>query len=893
MDVLWCWLERLRGVLFRSRVEREIEAEMRLHLEMETEALIASGLDPATARRQARLGFGTVEAHRARAREERWGHALGVVVQDTHYAVRLLRKTPVLAVSALATLALGIGGSAAVLGIVQGVLLAPLPYDAAERVVWIQTRWAGAPDARISPAEFLDYEAELDAVFSHLGVYAPSTATLTGDGEAVAVPAAWLSWQTFSALGVQPILGRTFTAEEDRSGAPVILVSEGVWQQRFAGAEDVLGRELVVDARAREIIGVLPASFRLPDRLLAGEPEKLFGPHGIDPAQVTDRGSHYLYGVARRRPGISLGEAAGALEMLATDFRRRYPADYPEEEAFTATAVALARHIRGPVTLPIAVLAGAVGLVLAITCINVAGLLLARLDRRRHELALRASLGAGRRRIGAQMLVESLVLTLAGGALGIGVGQALLGLLLADLPAGLGWLSAARIDLRVIAGAVLLSALTGLAVGLAPARHAARQALIPALRPAGRGSAGRGDRRLRRALSVLQLALALVLLVVAGLLLRSFDALLRVDPGFRAEGAVAASLALPAAAYPENGDVVGFFRSLEPMLAAIPGVQAAGFVTNLPLASGLGDMDFEIAGRPLAAGAVEPVADWQVVSPGYFASIGLQLVAGRPILATDGAENAGVLVVSETFARTYFPGEQALGRRLRLLGDGTAPAIAEIVGIVADVRHRSLAEAQRAQMYFAHEQFRFWGSRRAAARMTLVAASAQPADALRPAIESAVRRLDPGLPLLAYRSLEEVRRASVAVPRLLTQALGGFALVALVLAAIGIYGVMAQLVAQRIPELGIRLALGARRSAVAWMVIREGLLLTLAGLAVGSALALMLAGGLERVLYGVAANDLPTFAAVTSLLAISAVLACSLPARRATRVDPARLLRAP
>lgn len=892
MDRMWRWYERLRGLLLKSRVEREILDEMQFHIEQETELLIERGLEPKAARRQAMLAFGGIEAQRTRAREARWGRHADLMVRDTHYALRLLVKNPGLSAAMLLTLALGIGGSAAVFGIVQGVLMAPLPYADPDGVAWVSTRWEGTPEGRISPAEYLDYRDDLDAVFSHFGVYSFGTATVTGDGEAVALPVAWMSSETLDALGVSPILGRGFTDQEDESGAAVMLIGEGLWRSRFAGDPDVLGRDIVVNGSARQIIGVVPASFRLPESFFADRGQVLFGPQGIDATEVDDRGSHYLSGVARLRDDVDFQTAAGTFESVSSGFRRRYPNDYPESEGFTGQARPIAERIRGPVKAPIAILAAAVSLVLSITCFNVAGLLLARAERRRREFGLRAALGAGRGRIVVQVMIESLVLAVLGGLLGVLTARAILATLLAELPSGLSWLSGATVDARVLALALGLALVTGLVFGIAPARRLGRQALDPSRLTGGRFASGRRDRRLRRLLSAAQVGVALALLVGAGVLLRSFDALRSVDPGFRTDGVVTARVGLPFVAYPENEDLTGFFAAFETALAAIPGVEAAGLVTNLPLASRLGDMDFEIEGRPLAAGASEPFADWQVATPGYFRAIGSRLIAGRAIEPSDRADTRGVVVVSTTFVERYFPNESALGKRMRLLGDGTGPAIAEIVGIVEDVKHNTLSQPATPQMYFAHRQFRFWSSRRAVSAMSLVVASESAPETLRPAIVSALAALDPGLPLVRFQTLEEVRRSSVALPRLLSQSIAAFALVALILAAVGIYGIVAQLVASRIPEIGVRLALGAQRRSIAWMVLREGLALTVAGLAVGGVLTLIAARGLEQVLFGVSPFDPTTFATVAGTLAITALGACYLPARRATRVEPAHSLRA-
>ncbi len=893
MDHVWRWIERLRRLVFKSRVDQEVHDEMRHHLEMEIQQRVGRGMDPAEARRTAMIDFGGVERYRAEARDVRWGSRWDDVLQDARYALRTLRKQPGFTGVAVLTLAVGIGASTAVFSLVNAVLLRPLPYAAPEDAVWIQTSWEGSPNASISPAEFLDYRDRLTEVFSAVGVYAFGALNLTGDGEPARVRSAGLSSQAFDALGVAPTIGRTFTDAEDLASAQVLLLSDSLWRQRFAADPAVVGRKLTVNSREWEVIGVLPADFRLPEHLLAGSQAHLFVPLGIDPANVTNRGSHYLSGVARVRPGISMQQAVVALETLALGFGQEFPDAYPVDERFLATGVPLTEQVRGPIQGPLWVLALTVAFVLLVTCANVASLILARADHREREFALRSALGAGNGRIAGQVVVESTLLGLAGGALGIAIAYGVTHGLVAWMPFDLPWLADVGINQRVLIFACLLSIGTGWLFGLFPALDVGRARLMMALKEGAKTSRGsRRSQRTRRYLAIGEIAIALMLLSGAGLLGRSFIRLLDVDPGFQTADVATTRVSLPSSGYPENGDVTGFYRELVPRLAVLPGVTGAGAVTNLPLATRLGDMNFEIEGRPIPEGANSPAADWQAVTPGYFEAMGLSLVRGRPVTASDVEGSVGVVVINETFAREHWPEEDPLGKRFRLGGEGTQPGMAQVIGVVRDVRHESLSQDRKPQMYFAHQQFRFWGSVRAATSMSLVVQSPLVLSEVRAVIRDTVRELDADLPLADFRTMTDIRRLSIAVPRFLMSVVMGFSMVAFLLAAVGIYGVMAYAVSKQIPEFGIRFALGARPRDVAQMVFVQGARLTLAGLVIGLIGAVAMARAMSGLLYDISPNDPVTLIGVCLLLAITAGVACWGPVRRATRVDPVELLRA-
>ena len=806
--------------------------------------------------------------------------------RDIGYALRMLRKTPGFTLVALVTLALGIGANTAIFSVVNGIVLQPLDYADPERIVRVQTRWAGEPDAGISPAEYYDYRDRLDA-FSSLGVYAFSAPSITGGDRPERLRGAFVSSGVLPALGAQPLLGRAFTAEEELPGHAVAILGYDLWQRRFDGDESIVGTRVTLNGEARTIVGVLPAGFRMPEDYIEGGDTEVYLPLGIDRTTVPNRGSHFLAGVARLAPGVPHETAAAAVRALADRMVAEYPDDYPADMGFTATAFPLAEDVVGPVRPALIVLLAAVGLLLLVACANVANLLIARAEARRGELALRTALGAGRGRIARQLLVETLVLAALGGALGVGLAAGGVELLVALQPPDVPRIGAVTIDWRVLAFTTATTAVAGVLLGVLPALAASRTDPAAALRESS-GRAG-GGRRLRGALVVGEIAAALVLVIGATLLVRSYAELSSVDPGYRVDGVLTTRLTLPPADY-ADAEVAPFFRRLLERVDGLPGVAAAGAVSNLPLATDLGDLNFDIEGRETPADAVSSKADWQAVTPGYLEAMRVPLVSGRAIERADGVNAPGVVVINETAARRYWPGENPLGQRI-LLGGGAGPGWVTIVGIVRDVKHAAFDEMPRSQMYLAHEQFRFWNGGGPVRGMTLAVRTPGEPGALAGVVREAVKALDPALPLGEFLTMEQVVSESLARPRLMTSLLATFAGVALVMGAVGIYGVMAWLVGRRTRELGVRLALGAQARDVAGLILRHTLALTAAGLAIGLLLAAFLTRALAGMLYGVAPLDARTFAGVPLALALVALLAAWMPTWRASRIDPNEVLR--
>ena len=814
------------------------------------------------------------------------------LMQDLRYAARSLRRSPGFALAAIVTLALGIGATTSIFSVVNGVLLRPLPYAEPDAVMRVWNSFEGSPKAALSPAEYFDYRDRVSA-FSAFGVYATGQAVnLTGSDLPERLRASYLTTGVFPSLGITPALGRTFTTAEDAPGGDrVVLLSEGLWRRRFAASSDVVGERITLDGESYAVIGVMPAGFRLPEDFGASTPTELFLPLGIDRTSVPNRGSHFLRAVGRLRPGVTPELAHQSARSVAAQFVREFPDAYPAAMHFDATVAPLRQDVLGSVRPALLVLFGAVGLLLLIACANVAGLLLSRADARRREFAVRTALGAGSGRIVRQLLVESLVLACAGGALGLLLAYWGTHALLVVQPGDIPRISAVGLDLRVLGFAVAVSIATGLAFGLVPALRAAKGGVHSTLKEGGRSpGSGAAWQRGQRLLVVAETALTLVLLFGAGLLARSFSKLRSVDPGFETERILTARVTLPASEYSEPPEVIRFYRQVMAQIAALPAVTTAGAVSELPLASTLGDLNFHIQGRPEAKGDVSPRADWQVVTPGYFRALGMRLISGRAIEAQDDERAPGVVAINQAMANRYWKGEDPIGERFQL-GGGAGPGWVTVVGVVGDVRHNGLDTESMPQMYLPHAQFLLWGSHAAIGEMTLVIRSSGDPVRLGNAVRREIRALDPNLPVSELRTMEQVISTSISRPRFLTLLLSVFAAVALALEAVGLYAVLAYSVSRRTHEIGIRIALGAREREVARLVVRQGLALALAGIAIGLVGNLALHGLVKSLLFGVSATDPLTLFAVSTLLAVIALVACWLPARRAARVDPVVALR--
>ncbi|HET9983694.1 MAG TPA: ABC transporter permease [Longimicrobiales bacterium] len=903
-------LRWLGGWFGRGRRERELADELAFHLEMATEQNIARGMSAAEARRAALLAFGGVERFKEEARDARGTRLLENFAGDVRYAARGLRRAPGFTAAAVVTLGLGIGANSAIFSAVDAVLLRPPPFPAPGRLVllWGQRPDAGSPELPISYPNFRDLR-EATSAFAGVAAWSSfedSRLVLTGAGEPEQLRFGVASGDFFDVLGVWPVAGRTFTPADDeaRSG-PVVLVSEGLWRRRLGGEPGAVGRSLTLDGRPYTVVGVLPASFRFGGDRHAPD---VWIPLGQDPAGTGPRsrqfarGASFLGVVARLRPGVGVGRAQADADAAAARLAERYPHFDREWRIRVVPLAERAVEGRRPTLL---VLLAAVGCVLLIACANVANLLLARGTTRARELALRTALGAGRARIVVQLLTEAGVLALAGGALGLAAAAGLLRLLghldLASPSVFVPYTTpttALRVDGRALAFTLALCAATTALAGLWPALHAARGGSASRLADGGRGSDAPAGRRTRDALVVAEIAVSLVLLAGAGLMLRTLTALRRVDPGFHAEHVLTAEVGLPDGRYADPDRVRAFWGALLERARALPGVRDAGAVQLLPLA-GIGpSTDFVLEGGPPPRPGEGPEVRYAVATPGYVGALGIRVLRGRDFDRRDDERAARVALVSESMARHSWPGQDPIGKRvalsieaLRFRGDGPPildfpSAYRTVVGVVADVRHDALSREPAPHLYLPLAQH-------PAREMTVVLRTTGDPAALAAALRRTVASIDPAQPVSDIRGMEDVVAQTVGQPRYRTLLLGLFGAVAALLAAIGLYGVLAYGVARRTREIGVRIALGATSRDVFRLVGADALRLAAAGLALGVAGALAATRMLSGLLFGVRAIDPLTFLAATAGLLAVAAAAAWLPARRAACVDPADALRAP
>jgi predicted permease len=814
------------------------------------------------------------------------------MLQDLRYAVRSLRRTPGFTSAAVLTLALGIGATLAVFSVVNVVLLEPLPYGNPDRIAAVWNRWDGTDRGRISPAEYFDYLRGVSA-FDAFGVFRGGTLTITYEnGEPERLPAGFMTFGVLPALGVSPTIGAPFEQKDDVPGADDrVLISDALWRRRFGASTTVIGRRIVLDGRLHIVAGIMPATFRLPDEFSSREPAQLFVSLKFPPQVAQARGNHFLNGVARLRPGVSVQAASGDIGAIVSGFMQSMPGEYPPRLHFGAGVTSLKEAVTARTRPPLVILLGAVMCVLVVACTNVANLFLSRSEFRRRDVGLRAALGASRRRIIMYGIAEPLLIALAGGTAGIALAAVGVRLLPLLEPADLPRIDAVTFDWRVLAFAIVLSTAAALLVGLVPALRASRIAPRSALAGGLRGLLFIGRQGMRQALVTAQIGLTVALLLGAALLTTSFRRLLLVDPGYRTDHVVAVDVNLSATAYPDGVRGAQFYNRLLDELRRQPGVASAGAVANLPLAGGGGDLNIQIEGRETQQGTPSRRADWQVVTAGYFDALQIPLVRGRVIESSDRVDTPGVVVINETMAREYWPGVDPVGARFRL-GGGAEPNTATVIGVVRDVRHNTLADAPARQMYFAHSQFRFWGGAKQPVRgLTLVTRTSEPPAAVGGVVRRTIGSLDPAIPIGALRTMDDVRADSVSRPRFVTVLLSMFSSTALLVALVGIYGVVAYSVAQRRRELGVRLAFGATPSSVVGLVLLQGMRPVAIGLAGGLSGGLATTGVLRSLLFQVSPRDPVVASAVLASIAVVAALACYLPARRAALADPLIALR--
>jgi putative ABC transport system permease protein len=823
------------------------------------------------------------------------------LLQDLRHALRVLAKSPGFTIVAVLTLALGIGANSAIFSVVNAVLLRPLAYtDSASLVnVWSKFEKDGIPQNWISEPEYWDLLQHNES-FSQIAAFSlGGRANLTrADGPPLQVSEASATAGLLPMLGVTPILGRTFAVDEDQTGhAQYALLSYALWQSQFAGDPNILSKSVQLDGVSYSIVGVLPKQFSLGGR------QDLWIPLGLDRAGPNNRGSHYLHVVARLKPETNSAQASSALVRLAGDLRRTYPNFYgPAAENFDMYMVPVKDQLVSRLRPALFVLLGAVAFVLLIACANVANLLLVRASAREKELAIRTALGAGRAQLIQQLLTESVLLASAGGLLGLGLAYWGVAALRAIVPANIPRMNEVQLDPAVLAFTFGVSLLAGVLFGLAPSLHITRADLRETLNESGRSSsAGGRSRFLRASLVVSELAISVLLLAGAGLLIRSFTRLLAVSPGFQTQHLLTMELSLPAKTYPDGPPVQKFFTELMASLKTLPGVQSVGAISEMPLADSYSSgsvffQDTSIQDTPKlqALGNLPYMEiDQRSATTGYFQAMQIPLVRGRLFTEVDDADAPLVAIVDTNFAYRFWPHGGAIGQHVVVDTipnvNPNTPRWRTIVGVVGHVKHYSLDVEGRQQIYFPHRQPEFGIS--SPRDMTLAVRTSMDPASVTSAIREHVAALDKDLALYNVATMDELVSTSVAQPRLNLSLLVAFALLALVLAAIGVYGVMAYAVTQRTQEFGIRMALGASSSDVLKQVFLEGGRLAVLGLALGLIAALGLAQLMSSLLFGVQPRDPATFIAAAAVLVLVALAACYIPARRATRVDPLVALR--
>ena len=793
--------------------------------------------------------------------------------QDLRYGWRTWRKSPGLAAVALLTLALGIGANTAIFSVVNGVLLRPLPYPEPESLVMIWEDPGDIPRNSVNPRNYADWREQNEA-FSQVAAITPQSVNLTGEGEPERIVSARVAASFFSILQVNPAIGRGFLPTEDQPESQrVAVLSDSLWQRRFGADPNVIGRSLTLNGATTTVVGVMPPSFRFPLQA------DLWLPLVFTPREMldTNRGSHYLSVVGRLKPGVSVEQAQAQMDTIYDRLREQFPRALAK---WKVRVVSLSDDTVGAIRPALLILLGAVCFVLLIACANVASLMLARATARQREMAIRTALGASRGRLARQLLTESVMLALAGGALGILFGLWGIDLLIYLSPANLPRLDEIRVDRSVLLFTLLLSLLSGVIFGVVPALQSSRVNLNESLKESsGRGSIGGRQSYLRQVFIVGEVALSLVLLLGAGLMVKSFIRLGQVEPGFNPENVLSVRISLPQSRYSEPQPQIAFYRQVVERVQALAGVQSTALISDPPISGSIGlwQNGFEIEGQPTSAPGEGRYAYLRWTTPDYFQTMSIPLVRGGLLTESDIGSKPWVAVIDEAMARRFFPDEDPIGKRISVSIRDNAPR--EIVGIVGNVKQTSLDSEAGPHMYIAYYQTPL-------SYATLLVRAPGDPNVLTAAVKQEVLAADPGQPIHSASTLAQIISNSIADQRFNLTMLGLFAAVALLLAVVGVYGVISYSVTQRTQEIGLRIALGATNREVMKLIVGQGLKLTLVGVGLGLACAFALTRMMSSLLFGVSATDPPTFIITAMLLTLTAVAACYIPARRAARVDP-------
>jgi putative ABC transport system permease protein len=862
---------------------RRISEEMRQHLDDEYRELRVGGATHEDAMRRLAGDVDELASMRARPAD--------AIAGDVRFALRALRKSPGFTVVVMLTLALGIGATTAIFTVVDAVMLRPYPYPDINRIMVLRETTRTGQALSVAWPNFEDWRAQ-NQVFEHIGIYRPTVMNLTGGDQPERVVSSLMSSGGLSALGVQPVLGRAFAAGDDKAGTPKIaIVSDRFWRAHFNGDAAVIGKSIVLDGEPHTIVGVMPSGMRFPSRLT-----DVWLPLGMFVTTFPRRGAHPgLTVVAKLKPGITVQRATADMDAIARRLEQQYPMSNTDH---TVTVQPYYEQVVQNIRPALLALSVAVAFVLLIACANLANLMLARSDGRQRELAIREALGATRWRVFQQLLTESLLMALGGGALGCLLAWWGVRAFVASGPTSVPRIDQVGVDLRVLVFALAVSLLTGIVFGLVPALRASGGDVLTPLKDASRGTRGSGSRT-RSALIIAEVALALVLLVGAGLTLRSFETLMAVDLGFDPSRVVTMHASLPDTRYRDVPRWTAFHRELLEGMSGIPGLDAVALNSALPLAGMGGESEVRYEGQPPPSSAHEQgiTSLFQAITPDYFRAMGIPVVRGRSLSEHDTADAQKVAVIEESLAQKFFPGADPIGKRIAFEfsgahGAGAQPIWREVVGVVRHVRHYGLVkEPPNFQVYAPLEQLPLWFRERRPT-MTLFARTALPPDQVIAAVRKAVARLDPDVPVFGLQTMEQYVDQATEQSRLSTTLLTLFGALALVLATLGIYGMLTYMVSGRRQEIGIRMALGATRLDVMRLIVGHGMALTLAGIAVGLGASWAVTRSLATLLVGVSPHDPATFAAVALFLAAVAFVASYVPGRRATRVDPVHTLRA-
>ncbi len=807
---------------------------------------------------------------------------MDTLLQDLKYSARLLIKTPSVTAIAILALALGIGVNTAIFSVVNTMILKPLPYENADRLMFLRESRTEIPRLSVAYPNYLDWRAESQS-FEQMAIVRGQTYSLTGNRDPVRLMGAHVSSNMFSMLGAQPFAGRTFEPEDDHPGAtPVAVLSYGLWQSRFGGDASILGQTLSLNGLTYTVIGMMPRDFKW---FLHSQTPEIWTPIGLwaETDMLRERGNRSgMNVIARLNNDVTIEQAEADLALIAARLEEQYP------ETNTGSGISMTplhERVVGDARTPLMILLGAVGLVMLIACANVANLLLARAAGRRKEIAVRVAMGAGRWRMVRQLLTESVVLALTGGIVGVFLATFTIDLLGALSPANMNMprIDEVGIDVTVLGFTAILALATGVIFGLAPALTSSRPDLTNTLKESARGSTGGGG-RVRGSLVVAEVALALVLLIGAGLLIKSFWRLTSASPGFNPDNVLTAQVVLTGSSYPDEDARRAFYHTLLERAQSLPGVRTAGIINPLPVSFTGWQAQFMIEGRPRPRSGEFPSTEWMQISPGYFQTMEIPLLRGRAFTEFDRHDTQKVVIIDEAFAGRHFPNEDPIGHQLAF-GDPDNPMWREITGVVGHIKLKGVAEEAGIEMYMPYEQASY-----APLTMILRTGGGDPQGVLAN-LRDEMQAIDPDLPLYNIRMMDELLENTVSVHRTATVLLTVFAVLALVLAAVGIYGVTSYTVSQRTHEIGIRIALGAQQTNVLGLVIRQGMTLVLAGLAIGVAASFGMTRLMGSLLFGVEPTDPVTFGIIPFILAMVALAASTIPARRASRLDPLTALR--